>query len=266
MQRRDFLTSSLAAAALGAAGTPLLRGQTASSPSREYYELRKYQLTIGPQTKLIESYLADALIPALNRLGLAPIGAFYLDIGPETPALYLLIPGRALQTLVTAELQLTGDAAFMKAAEPFWNAPAAQPPFVRIESSLMIAFEGFPKLKPPSFSAQHAKRIFQLRIYESPTNEDHLRKIEMFHHGEFEFFTKAGCQPLFFGDTLIGPRLPKLTYMLSFSDMQALEAGWAAFTADPGWQKLKASPRYAFEPIVSNITSMVLKPTSFSQI
>jgi NIPSNAP len=244
----------------------LLKGQAASSPSREYYELRKYQLTIGPQTRLIESYFADALIPVLNRLGLAPIGAFYLDIGPETPALYLLIPGSALPTLVTAELQLANDAAFLKAAEPFWNAPAVQPPFTRIESSLMIAFEGWPKLKLPLSSAQHTKRIFQLRIYESPTNQDHLRKIEMFHHGEFEFFAKAGCEQIFYGDTLIGPRLPNLTYMLSFSDMQALETGWAAFNADPGWQKLKASPRYAFEPIVSNITSLVLKPTSFSQI
>ncbi len=46
----------------------------------------------GPQTKLTESYIADALIPALNRLGIAPVGAFHLDIGPETPTLYVLLP------------------------------------------------------------------------------------------------------------------------------------------------------------------------------
>ena len=75
----------------------------------------------GPQTKLLQSYLADALIPALNRLGFSPIGVFNLDIGPETPAVYLLIPSTTLESLVTAELQLAKDEEFMKAAAPFWS-------------------------------------------------------------------------------------------------------------------------------------------------
>jgi hypothetical protein len=256
------MTSSLAAtAALGAAGASLLKAE-APAP-REFYELRKYHLTTGPQTKLTEDYIAKALIPALNRMGLAPIGAFYLTFGPETPTLYLLIPGTNLQNVVTAELQLLNDPVFMKDAEPFWNAPATQPAFVRVESSLMIAFEGWPKLTPP---ASRGKRIFQLRTYESPSNQDHVRKVEMFHHGEFEIFARAGCSAVFYADTLIGSQLPNLTYMLTFAGMQELEAGWEKFGADPEWQKLKSSPRYAFEPIVSNITNLILTPTAFSQI
>jgi hypothetical protein len=62
-------------------------------------------------------------------MGFSPIGAFNLDIGPETPALYLLIPSTTLESLVTAELQLAKDEEFMKAAAPFWNAPATAPGF-----------------------------------------------------------------------------------------------------------------------------------------
>ena len=262
MERRRFLTSSLAAtAALSAATAPLLSAQ-ASAP-REFYELRKYHLTTGVQTQLTEDYVGKALIPALNRLGLGPVGAFYLTFGPETPTLYLLIPGTNLQNLVTAELQLINDPVFMKGAEPFWNAPAAQPAFVRVESSLMVAFEGWPKLTPPG---ARGKRIFQLRTYESPSNQDHVRKVEMFHHGEFEIFARAGCSAVFYADTLIGSQLPNLTYMLTFPAMQELEAGWAKFSADPEWQKLRSSARYAFEQIVSNITNLILTPTAFSQI
>ncbi len=43
---------------------------------REYYELRKYQMVSGTEGKLLQSYLADALLPALNRMGFSPIGAF----------------------------------------------------------------------------------------------------------------------------------------------------------------------------------------------
>ena len=125
MQRRHFLTSSLATAAV--AFTPNdSPAQPPAGKAREYYELRKYNLQ-GTQAKLLQSYLSDALIPALNRMGFSPIGAFNLDIGPETPTLYLLIPSPTLESLVTAELQLAKDEEFMKAAAPFWNAPATAP-------------------------------------------------------------------------------------------------------------------------------------------
>jgi len=244
----------------------MLKADAAAPSNREYYELRKYRLFSGPQVKLTEDYVAHALIPALNRLGLTPIGAFSLTIGPETPTLYVLIPGTNLQTLATTDLQLVDDAEFMKAAEPFWNASAAQPAFIRVESSLLAAFPGWPKLTPPPASARQGKRIFQLRTYESPSNQDHVRKVEMFHHGEFEIFARAGFGQVFYGDALIGPRLPHLTYMLTFSDLADMDAKWQKFGADPEWVKLRTSERYAFEQIVSNIENLVLTPTAFSQI
>jgi NIPSNAP len=265
VQRRHFLTSSVAAAAAALTTSDSL-AQTPAPKGREYYELRKYQLRSGPPSKLLQSYLEDALIPALNRSGFSPIGAFNLDIGPETPAMYLLIPSPSLESLVTAELQLPKDEEFMKAAAPFWNAPAAAPAFERVESSLMSAFEGWPKLVVPPVTAQHGKRVFQLRTYESPSNQDHVRKVEMFNNGEFEVFAKAGFWQVFYGDTLIGPRLPQLTYMISFSDISEIDVKWDAFRADPDWKKLSALPKYSSESIVDNISNLVLRPASFSQI
>jgi hypothetical protein len=264
MERREFLKTSAAASAFALAGQSSAQSQASATAgkTREFYEIRKYHLQSGPQTKLTESYVSDALIPALNRLGIAPVGAFHLDIGPETPTLYLLLPSTNVETLATAELKLAQDAVFMKAAEPFWNTPATAPAFQRIESSLLIAFEGWPKLTAP----QHGKRIFQLRTYESATSQDHVRKVEMFHHGEFEIFQAAGFGQVFYGDTLIGPRMPNLTYMLSFADQADLNAKWDVFRNAPEWKKLSASPRYAFEAIVSNISNLILSPTTYSQI
>ncbi len=264
MQRRRFLKSTLALSAIA-----LAKGadaQPSSGKPREYYQLRKYQLQSGPQIQLMESYFGQALIPALNRLRFSPIGAFRLDIGSETPAFYLLIPSTSVETLVSTDLQLARDEQFIKAAEPFWNAPAKEPAFVRLESSLMIAFEGWPKLTPPKFETPHSKRIFQLRTYESASNQDHVRKVEMFHSGEFEIFAKAGFRQVFYGDTLVGPRLPNLTYMLSFTDLAEMNAQWDKFRNDPDWKKLSASPRFAFEQIVSNISNLFLSPLSVSQI
>ncbi len=264
LQRRRFLASSLATSAFALAGKS--GAQPTSAKPREYYELRKYLMQSGPQTKLTETYLSGALIPALNRLGMSPIGVFNVSIGPETPTIYLLTPSTSLETLVTSRPRLAEDQQFLQAAAPFWNAPATEPPFIRIESTLLQAFEGWPKLTPPPATAQHGKRMFELRTYESATNQDHVRKVEMFHKGEFEIFQKAGFDQVFYGDALIGPRLPHLTYMLSFADLTERDAKWDAFRNNPDWKKLSADPRYAFEPIVSNITNLILTPTSYSQI
>jgi NIPSNAP len=265
LQRRHFLTSSLAAAAV--ALTPNdSQAQAPATKAREYYELRKYQVQSGPQVKLLQNYLADALVPALNRLGFSPIGVFNLDIGPETPSTYLLIPSTSLESLVTTELQLVKDEEFMKAAAPFWAAPAAAPGFNRIESSLMIAFEGWPRLVVPPVTAQHGKRVFQLRTYESPSQQDHVRKVEMFHSGEFEIFARTGFWQVFFGDTLIGPRMPQLTYIVAYPDISEIDVKWNAFRSDPQWLKLSALPKFSSEAIVTNISNQVLRPASFSQI
>ena len=58
----------------------------------------------GTQLALTQTYFEHALIPALNRMGITPVGAFKLDVGPETPTYYLLIPATSVETLVTLEL------------------------------------------------------------------------------------------------------------------------------------------------------------------
>ena len=261
MERREFLAASLAASAVAVTGEA--EAQAPGGRGREFYLMRRYNLQNGPQTKATESFLADALIPALGRMGMGPAGAFRLEFGNETPAIYVLIPGPSVEALAVLNLRLAGDAAFMKAGDAFWNATAAAPAFQRAETTLLAAFEGWPKVTPPDTKA---KRIFQMRTYESASPGGHLRKVEMFHSGEFEIFLKAGFHPVFFGDTLVGARMPNLTYMLSFADKAEMDAKWDGFRADPAWTKLSTSPRFASDQLVTNITNLLLSPLGCSQI
>jgi len=264
MKRRQFIASSIAASA--AALSSRAGAQPPASPAREFYQLRRYNLASGKELKLTENYFASALIPALAQRNFGPVGAFKLDIGQDTPAYYLLIPGPSVEALTELDLRLAEDAGFLKAADPFWNATSTAPAFQRVEISLLAAFKGWPRLTPPPSSATKVKRIFQLRTYESPSNGEHVRKVEMFHSGEFEIFMNAGFHPVFFGDTLAGSRMPNLTYMLSFGDTSELEAKWDVFRNDPAWKKLSSDPRFAFDSIVTNISNLMLSPLDCSQI
>jgi hypothetical protein len=268
LKRREFLASSLAASAFAfstRANAAPAGSASASGKARQYYELRKYDLQQGQQSQLTSHYVAEALIPALNKLGIGPVGAFNLFFGEKTPILYLLLPSNDPGTLLNAELTLRHDEHFLAAADAFWNAPESSPPFQHVESSLLIAFESWPQLVLPP-PGKNGKRVFQLRSYISATNRDHVRKIKMVQSGESEIFERAGFWQVFFGDTLIGSDLPNLTYMLSFSDLSEVNDLWNKFFSDPQWKKLAAMPEYSFEPIVANVTSLILNPAPYSQI
>lgn len=262
MERRRFIAASLAASAAAAVTTPS-EAQPPAGSKREFYLWRRYNTQQGKQSALTENFFRDALLPALGRMGMGPVGAFRVEFGNDTPAFCALIPSTSVEALATLDFALARDAEFMKAADPFWNSTAASPAFLRYESSILAAFEGWPHVTPPDTKA---KRIFQVRTYENPSNAAHVRKVEMFHAGEFDIFRDLGFHSVFYGDHIVGSRLPCLSYMLCFASKADMDAKWEAFRNSSGWKKLSTDPRFTADELVTNITNLILNPLSCSQI
>jgi hypothetical protein len=240
--------------------------EPAEKPPREFYELRLYHLRRGPKQKLFDDFYREAVLPAMKRIGLGPIGVFTVAVGPDSPTVYVLVPHKSLDSFANAAGQLRTDAEYQKAGAAFINTPANDPAYVRVESSLMAAFEGVPKLEVPAAAAGNKPRIFELRTYESHSKQANKKKIEIFNTGEIAIFRRTGLQPVFFGETLIGSKLPNLTYMLTFENMAARDKNWSAFVSDPEWKKLSGTPGYTDPEIVSNISNLFLRPAPYSQI
>jgi hypothetical protein len=70
--------------------------------------------------------------------------------------------------------------------------------------------------------------------------------------------------PVFFGEAIIGEKMPNLTYMLGFDDSEAQKAAWDKFKVHPEWKKMSTDPYY--KDTVSNITNIILIPTKSSEI
>jgi hypothetical protein len=265
MKRREFITL----AAAGAAIAPAFNAAAADSPdapAREFYELRLYHLRRGPMQQRFDDFYRNAAIPAMNRAGISPVGVFSVLLGPDSPTMYALLTHQSLESFATANERVHSDPEYQKAGAEFTNAPATDPSYVRVESSLMVAFSGFPKLQVPAQTAAAKPRIFELRTYESPSYKAGSRKIEMFNTAEIPLFHRNGLHPVFFGQSIVGARLPNLTYMLVHDDMAAREQAWAAFGSDPDWKKLRSTPGSMDAEIVSSISNLLLRPTAYSQI
>lgn len=268
MKRREFFKYGAGIASIATAFSFINKSsaQEKTETSREFYELRKYQLRRGPMQKLFDDYFRDAAIPALNRAGVKPVGVFWVTMGPDSPCAYVLIPYKNMNEFLNVHLRLEEDKDYQKAGADFINAPPTSPSYIRVESSFMVAFDGMPRLEIPSLTIEKKSRIFELRIYESHSMKAHLKKIEMFNTGEIALFRRTGLQPVFFGQTLIGEKLPNLTYMLVFENMATRDKNWGVFASDPEWKKMSSTPGYTDPEIVTNITNIFLRPAGYSQI
>jgi hypothetical protein len=270
VQRRDFLTSALGATLMAAAGNQaeaMAQGTGGAKVTPEFYVWRQYILRTGTQPRRLAEFLQGAALPALNRLGHTPIGVFEVLAGLPSPTVFVLTPSSSLERLLAIEAGLERDEAFMRAADPYVNTPATDPVYVRQELSLLTAFPNVARIEVPAAAAAKGPRIFELRTYESHNERAHRAKVRMFTEmGEVEIFRQCGLTPVFFGRTLVGPRMPSLMYMLVHENMAAREKSWDAFRTNPDWKKLASTPGYADAEIVSNITTVFLRPAAYSQI
>ena len=177
--------------------------------------------------------------------------------------LYALIPYSSLDDFLSVQDKLSKDKTYLETGAEYLNAPAKEPAYERIESSLLKAFVHNPELTVPELKP----RIFELRRYEHASESAGITKLEMFNDaGEIDIFKRLGFRPVFFGETLIGELRPNLIYMVTFDDMEAHDAHWKSFVADPEWKKISVIPDYADAKLVSRITSTMLIPVACSQI
>jgi hypothetical protein len=257
MKRRSFINRTVLATTAITASASSVFGKE-DLKQKDLYELRVYEMRWGQAS--LENYFTKALIPFLNNNGIKRVGAFS-EIGKSEPAkLYLLIPYASYDDFLKVAQQSKSDQTFLQASEEYNNIPVDQAAYARYESSLMIAFDGLPHLRP----TEKTSRIFELRTYEGYSEDALRRKIKMFNEGEFEIFYRTKLNPVFFGEVIIGANQPCLTYMITFKNMEEREAHWKAFGADPAWEKISKAPEYA--NTVSRIQRVFLEPLSCSQI
>ncbi len=254
------MLTGLAAAALYSG-----RGEAASSPVA-YLETKVWRLHNTPENQSVRvaDYLEHGLGPALTRAGGRLAGAFANVIGQDGPYYFTIAEYESFGALGEVLAKLRVDKEFQDQENKLAAGPGL--PFVRVESSILRCFDNKPQLTIPDKPEQRPSRIFELRTYESQSFSALTRKVGMFNNGEMQIFERLGMRPIFFGETLVGPRQPNVTYMLSYDSLAARDELWHVFGSDPEWNKLSRQPELKDEQIVANISNVILRPLSFSAI
>jgi hypothetical protein len=133
--------SLAAAAGTTAAGVPA--ADEGGPKVGELYELRVYSLPAAKQPAL-DRYLGEAFIPALKRYGIGPVGAFAEEPEKDQVKLHVLIVHPSAASAVTLPARLDADEDHRKEAGDFLALPASDPPYSRIDSSLLAPSRACP--------------------------------------------------------------------------------------------------------------------------
>ncbi|MDQ3012267.1 MAG: NIPSNAP family protein [Acidobacteriota bacterium] len=264
MNRRDVLKTGLAAGVAGAANAPAFSNALGTAEGNHFYELRTYQLRNDIQPTRINEFFQNIFVPMMKKQGIGPVGCFNVISGQASPALIVVTDYKSLAEMQTTMDAMRSDKDFAKA----WGAfeTTGDMPYVRYESTVLKAFDTHPKTEVPPTEEKRPARIFELRTYESRNAFSLRNKVEMFNQEEIKIFRASGFAPIFFGEGVVGTRLPSLTYLIGFDNMAARDKAWATFVASPDWVRVKTRPGWTDAEAVSNIHASFLRPTNYSHI
>jgi hypothetical protein len=193
--------------------------------------------------------------------GAGPVAVFSSSIAEDTPFLLALTSFKGYADMDACKKKLHANPDDRKARSE-WDTGGR--PYEREEVRLLAAFGGFPVMTPPPTEGRKASRIFEMRTYELETAAALERKIQMFEVGETAIFVRAGMLPVFFGETVFGPNMPSLTYMLGFDDLAARESTGRVSGGDPEWKKLGS--QYPDVATVPKLSISFLSPLPFSDV
>jgi len=253
MTRRNLIAATAAAAA----------GMRAAEPAqRSLFEVRTIRLRNGTENQRQRAVaFLQTYSSSIKQAGAGPVAAFSCSLGEDTPYLFLMTSFKGYADMEACQAKLLANSEYTQARTNWYG---NTPPYERVEIRLLRGFPGFPVMTPPPTEGRTRPRIFELRTYELE-NFTHLeRKVRMFDEGETAIFVRAKMLPVFFGETVVGPDMPSLMYMLGFDDMAARESCWREAGGDPAWKTLGA--KYSDVATVPNLSFAFLSPLAFSDV
>ena len=118
----------------------------------------------------------------------------------------------------------------------------------------------------PVAHAQGSERVFEMRTYTAAPGKFEALKTRFRDHTT-RLFEKHGMTNIGYWIPLDSPKSENtLVYILAYPSREAAKKSWAAFRADPEWQKVAAESQKDGNLLANPPESVFLAPADFSKI
>lgn len=232
-----------------------------SAQKTRIYRLEYLYYRQGSQGNRINEFLSSQM--SLFTKNARSVGVFNSILGPHNPLTILLTGFSSIEEMESAD-ERVGRTPELKAAVDKLES-GSEPPCDRIDRVLLRATDFSPEIVALKEKPKTA-RVFELRIYHSPTQRQLQYLHERFAGPEIGIFHRCGIFPILYADTVFGTNVPNQTYLMPFENLAAREKAWDAFAADPEWINSRDESIARGGQIVADNNITLLKPTPYSPI
>jgi hypothetical protein len=223
------------------------------------YRLDFWYLRQGSQGTRVNEFLSSQL-PLLAKNSQA-LGIFTVLIGEHLPATLVLAGFPGVEEMMAAEERVRGNAEYRAAFEKMEQ--GAEPPYDRQERVILRATDFSLEIVPLKEKPK-TPRVYELRVYHSPTERQLGFLHERFAGPETRIFHRSGIHPVLYADTIAGPHMPNMTYLTPFDSLADREKAWDRFAADSEWVKVRAESIARGGQLVAESHITLLQPAPFS--
>jgi len=259
MDRRSFVHSLAASSMLAQTAAPA--GAQTPSARTGLYSIDYFYYRQGDQVERLNRFFSSQVPLFLKHM--RSFGVFTGVMTPHAQTMMVVSGFATAEDMTSAAARIDADPGHQKAHAELES--GAEPPFDSAQRVLLRALPFSPEIVSPA-ERPKTPRYFELRIYHSPT----LRQLALLHERfagpEIQIFHRSGVHPILYADTLIGPDLPNLTYLIPFASQADREKAWDAFGADPEWVKVRAESVARGGQIVNYNNISLWRATAYSPI
>lgn len=255
MIRRSFLQ---ALGTLGVAGS----AAAGADEKTRFYTLETFFMKNGDQPGRLNEFISKAFLPAARKVHAGPMVFLEAVVAAHLPQFVTVMGFKSADEALSLWKGLHQQEGYSEAVKRWESEPNA--PYEHASLTLLEAAEYSPEIA----IGEPAKtpRVFELRVYHSPTWRQLAALHERFSGPEIRIFHRCGIHPLLYASTVFGENLPNLTYLIPFDDLAAREKAWNAFAGDAEWLKVRKESTAKHGQIASVIQVAVYRATAYSPV
>lgn len=244
-----------------------MAGTTAASAADSgkirYYGIEYFYMKNGSQPARLHEFLRDGMLPALNRVHSGPKMVLEALVAPQMPQVAVINGFTSWEEVIGMHHKVSADPDFRKSIEAWEKGEDA--PYESSTNVILEATDYSPSIVAPK-QPPKTPRVFELRVYHSPTFRQLRALHERFASAEIPIFHRSGVHPILYSSTVVGPNRPNLTYLIPFDSLADREKAWNAFGADPEWAKVRKESIDKYGQVSSVIQISLYRATPYSPV
>lgn len=227
ISRRSALYWLGVAGGAGALNTfPAFAKETRPSNGTRVIACESFYVSNADQELQLRSYIADTLVPCMDRLRSTPKMCLEAVVAPHTPQTLLLTAYSSFNEMLEVRARIASDPRVRRAGAALESAQVLD----EVRSQVLMVSEESVRF-PAEASAKSS--LFEVRTWHAPAwRGGPVPEVS-------SILGRNDIHPIVAGATVAGEHLPRFTYVVPFDNLAGRQERWDRLDADAQWMEMQ---------------------------